>query len=209
MKYYQTLDTFIQESIQTIRTFINKAHDAVDIAQLMSYEANIRKEYYKNWTIILNNKCDFDKRVVHPPDNLVNALISFLNSLLYATTLSEVRKTGLCPYISYLHEPSSARNSLTFDLSEIFKPLMVDRLIFSLINKNMVRETDYDVSSHKIREEIVKLVLCEWDTRLNDTIYHRQLKRHISYRHLIKQEAYKLARHIEGNDAYMPFVLWW
>lgn len=82
----------------------------------------------------MNQEIDFKKRVMHPPDNMINSLISYVNSLIYAKILSEVYHTQLNPTISYLHEPGVRRYSLCLDVSEIFKPLIGDRLIFSFTN---------------------------------------------------------------------------
>ena len=78
----------------------------------MGIEGNIRKSYYSAWNIIVDQEINFDKRVIHPPDNMINSLISFVNSLIYSKVLSEIYKTQLNPTISYLHEPGVRRFSL-------------------------------------------------------------------------------------------------
>ena len=115
-----------------------KIPNAQEIDQLMGIEGNIRKKYYEAWSVIINQEIEFEKRVMHPPDNMINSLISFVNSLIYSKTLTEIYHTQLNPTISYLHEPGSRRYSLCLDLSEIFKPLIGDRLIFSLLNKKQI-----------------------------------------------------------------------
>ena len=94
---------------------------AVD--ELMGIEGNIRRYYYTAWNEIVNQEIQFEKRVMHPPDNMINSLISFVNSLIYSKTLSEIYHTQLNPTISYLHEPGARRDSLCLDLSEVFKSL--------------------------------------------------------------------------------------
>ena len=91
-------------------------------------------------SVIINQEIEFDKRVMHPPDNMINSLISFVNSLVYTRTLSEIYHTQLNPTISYLHEPGIRRYSLCLDISEVFKPLIGDRLIFSLLNRKQITE---------------------------------------------------------------------
>ena len=59
----------------------------------MGIEGNIRKVYYESWKIIIDQDIDFEKRVKRPPDNLVNTLISFMNTVIYTKTLSEIYKT--------------------------------------------------------------------------------------------------------------------
>jgi CRISPR-associated protein Cas1 len=117
-----------------------KIEDVTDIKMLKGIEGNIRKTYYDAWNEIVSAEINFDKRVKRPPDNMINTLISFLNSLMYTKVLSEIYQTQLNPTISYLHEPSEKRFSLALDVAEIFKPILVDRLIFSLLNKKMISE---------------------------------------------------------------------
>ena len=114
------------------------------IQELMGIEGNIRRHYYATWNVIIDQEIEFDKRVMHPPDNMINSLISFVNSLIYSKVLSEVYHTQLNPTISYLHEPGVRRFSLCLDVAEIFKPLIGDRLLFSLLNRNHNRKKFYE-----------------------------------------------------------------
>ena len=101
----------------------------------------MRERYYQAWRHILSDGWTFERRVRRPPDNEVNALISFGNSLLYTVCLGEIYRTQLTPTISYLHEPGARRFSLALDLSEIFKPLIVDRAIFRLLNTGQLKDS--------------------------------------------------------------------
>ena len=108
----------------------------------------------------MNQEINFNKRVMHPPDNMINSLISFVNSLIYAKTLSEVYHTQLNPTISYLHEPGARRFSLCLDISEIFKPLIGDRLIFSLLNKRQITEDSFtkELNFLHLKQDASKLI---------------------------------------------------
>lgn len=81
---------------------------------------------------------------MYPPDNMINTLISFVNTIIYSKVLTEIYHTQLNPTISYLHEPGSRRFSLCLDLAEIFKPLIGDRVIFSLLNRNQITERSFE-----------------------------------------------------------------
>lgn len=85
---------------------------ADSIAALMGSEGRMREAYYRAFGDILDLEMPSFKRVKRPPDNLINALISFGNSLLYAAVLSQIYRTPLNPTISYLHEPGTRRFSL-------------------------------------------------------------------------------------------------
>src|SRR5690606_30533649 len=131
--------------IVKFQPFKEKIEVAKDIQFLMLEEARMRQFYYKCFNKILKNKeFEFITRVKQPPDNYINTLISFGNSIYYTIVLSEIFKTQLDPTISYLHEPFERRYSLNLDISEVFKPIIVDRIIFSLINKKMIRPEHFD-----------------------------------------------------------------
>jgi len=181
------------------------------ITDAMNVEARIRSHYYTLMDEILPNGFKMEGRSRKPPENMVNALISFGNSLVYSTVLSEIYHTQLNPTISYLHEPFERRYSLALDLSEIFKPFLVDRLIFYLVNKRMLSEDDFeqDLNYCLLNEGGKKIFLKEYDERLKKTIKHRELNRKVSYRRLIRLEAYKLTKHLLGSKEYNPFVMWW
>ena len=153
----------------------------------------------------------FDKRTKRPPQNEINCLVSFLNSLLYTTILSELYKTQLHPAISYLHEPFERRFSLALDLAEMFKPLIVQRALLKLINKQEIKETHFrkDLKGCLLNEEGKKIVLKEFDDRLKLTIMHPELKRIVSHKRLIRLEAYKIIKHLVNDKTYNPFVIWW
>jgi len=184
--------------------------NALDIPTLMSIEGKIWDNYYKNFNILLKN-FEFEKRERRPPTNEINALISFGNSLLYSTTLSEIYNTYLNPSISFLHEPQERRYSLALDISEVFKPLLVERTIFKLVNKQMLTEKHFESELNGIylNDEGKRIYLKEYDERLNTTIEHPTLERKVSYRHLIRLECYKLVKHIIEDTEYKCFKMWW
>ncbi len=189
--------------------FPEKILDAGNINQLMSVEAHFRKKYYSVWQEITD--WEFKKRAYNPPNNPINALISFGNSLLYSQTIKEIYKTQLDNTISYLHQPSERRFSLSLDLSEIFKPLFVDRMIFRLINQGQIKESYFmkAMNGTYLNEKGRNIVLKEFEVLINKTIHHRELKRKVKYSNLIKFEAYKLVKHVIGEKEYVPLKSWW
>lgn len=211
VRYYNArgkdLKKYLNE-IETLRKYIFKTKS---IAELMGYEGNIRKCYYEAWNIIVNQQIDFDKRTKHPPDNMINTLISFVNTLVYTRTLGEIYKTQLNPTISYLHEPGVRRFSLCLDLSEIFKPLLADRLIFSLLNKNQITEKSFtqDLNFLHLDKKSSQLIVRQLDEKLKTTIQHKELDKSVSYQYLIRLEAYKLIKHLIGEKEYEGFKIWW
>ncbi|NUN08693.1 MAG: type I-B CRISPR-associated endonuclease Cas1 [Ignavibacteriaceae bacterium] len=211
LQYYDNRGRDMSPFIGRIGELISNIAYAEEIDELMGIEGNIRSLYYESWHLIFNDPVEFERREKHPPTNPVNALISFGNSLVYTSVLSEIYKTQLNPLISFLHEPGERRFSLSLDIAEIFKPLLADRVIFSLINKKMITEKDFDreLNYCYLTEAGRKTFLKEFDEKLKTTIQHRTLKKQVSYRHLIRLECYKLIKHILGDKEYQPFRIWW
>jgi CRISPR-associated protein Cas1 len=200
--------TGIHESITKLSAMIEAQ---TNVSELMGIEGKMRERYYEGWQSIIIGDWAFERRVRRPPDNEVNALISFGNSMLYTVCTSEIYRTQLTPTISYLHEPGARRFSLSLDVSELFKPLIVDRAIFRLLNTKQLNESHFDKSLDGcvLNDAGKRLYLSALEERLNTTIRHRRLGRHVSYRHLIRLECYKLIRHLSGIETYRAFRAWW
>lgn len=197
--------------ISEIEALRGSIHEASTTEELMGLEGNIRERYYRCWGEIVGQEFALEKRVKHPPDNAINALISFSNSLVYATVLSEIYHTHLNPTISFLHGPGERRYSLALDLAEIFKPILADKMIFKLLNTKQIQEKHFrkELNFCYLEEGGRKIVLQEYDERLKTTIKHRALGRNVSYRHLIRLEAYKLVNHLMAGEEYKAFRAWW
>ena len=210
-QYHNARDKDLSVFIEKTNELINKIDNTCDVNELMGIEGNIRSLYYTSWNLIINEEINFQKRQKHPPTNPINALISFGNSLVYTSVLSEIYKTQLNPLISFLHQPGERRFSLALDLAEIFKPLLADRIIFSVLNKKQIQEKHFtkELNYCHLNEEGRKIYLKEFDDKLKTTIKHRNLKKSVSYRHLIRLECYKLIKHILGEKEYQPFKIWW
>lgn len=194
-----------------IKETLSELNSTNKITEIMNIEGRIRLEYYSKFDEILPDDFKMEGRSRQPPKNMINSLISFGNSMMYSTVLTELYNTQLNPTISYLHEPSERRFSLSLDLSEIFKPIFVDRLIFYMVNKRMLSKKDFNedlnccLLNNKGRNKFIK----EYNKRLEKTIKHKKLKKNVSYQRLIRLEAYKLKKHILGIEKYDPFVSWW
>ena len=211
LRYYNSRDKDVAEYMKDIDSLRGKLGVVCSIEELMGIEGNIRKRYYAAWNTIVNQNINFDKRVMHPPDNMINSLISFVNSLVYTKILSEIYHTQLNPTISYLHEPGVRRYSLCLDLSEVFKPLIGDRLIFSLLNRRQITEDSFtdELNYLHLKKEASKLIVSEFENRLKQTIMHKELGKQVSYQYLMRLEAYKLIKHLLGEKDYEGFRIWW
>lgn len=211
LRYYNGRGKNVQSFMDTIEDLRKEIPKAKSIQELMGYEGNIRKTYYKAWPIIIDREIEFEKRVKNPPDNMINTMISFVNTLIYTKVLSELYQTQLNPTISYLHEPGDRRFSLSLDIAEIFKPILADRLIFSLLNRNQITEKSFTKGLNYLHftKEASKTVVAELDAKMQTTIKHKDLDKTVSYQHLMRLECYKLVKHLLGEKEYEPFKIWW
>ena len=212
LMYYSRRGYELDAILKNIRDAAALVPDQQDIPTLMALEGNARQTYYGAWDTILDNKVfTFGGRSKRPPQNRLNALISFGNSLMYVTCLSEIYRTHLDGRIGFLHTTNYRRYSLNLDVAEIFKPIIVDRVIFTLINKNMLGEKDFSREGGGVflKEKGRQTFLKTYDTRLKDTLKIARLKRHVSYRRLIRMECYKLEKHLIGDETYTPYVARW
>ena len=211
MRYYATRGIELNDETEIVQAELLRLDSVKDIPQLMGCEGRARAAYYKGFGKILRDRFEFAKRVKRPPDNMVNAMISFTNGLVYSACLSQLYRSQLDPTISFLHEPGVRRFSLALDVAEIFKPLLADRLIFKLLNNRMLSERDFaqDLNFCYLKESGRKIILKEWEARLQTTIEHRRLKRKVSYERLIRLECYKLVKHLTNDEPYQGFKAWW
>lgn len=203
----------VGELIEEILEFKKQVSKAKDIPTLMGIEGKVRLAYYQGLNAMIKNKdFYFEKREKRPPRDPINALVSFGNSMMYTAVLSEIYKTQLNPAISFLHEPGSRRFSLALDLAEIFKPLITDNLIFSLVNKRSIQKKHFEFIEDEIcllNETGRKIFIQEFENRMSTTIKHRKLNRQTSYRFLIRLECYKLIKHLIGDEDYRALKAWW
>ncbi len=207
--YYRRQGLPVEAPLAAIEQAMAELEACREVSALMGLEGRARDAYYGAFPIILDLE-EF-RRSRRPPENPINALISFGNGLLYAAVLSELYHTPLHPDVSFLHEPSAGRFSLALDLAEIFKPLVVDRMIFTLMNRNMLGEEDFaeEVGFCYLEAGGRRKVVAEFEERMRETVQHPRLKRPVSYRTMIRLEAYKLVRHLLEMEPYAPLKAWW
>ncbi len=210
LNYYNRRGKNLQVIIDSIKALADKLPLAKAVDEIMGIEGNIRQLYYSAFDIIL---ADFkmNGRSKQPPLNEVNALISFGNMMCYTETLRAVHQTQLNPTISYLHTPGERRYSLCLDISEIFKPIIVDRVIFKMLNKHALSEKDFDYKLNRclLKDKGKRTFVKALEERYTETFKHRSLGRNVSYRHLIKLECYKLLKDILDIEEYKPFKMYW
>lgn len=212
LRYYANRGKEVQNRLEAISNLMDRVEDSWNVDELMAIEGNIRDHYYQSFNVIIDKaEFKFQGRNRRPPQDRINALISYGNTLAYITVLSEIYKTHLDPRIGYLHTTNFRRFTLNLDVAEIFKPILVDRVIFTILARNMLRGTHFESKANGIlmNEKGRKIFVEEWENKLRTTIKHRQLGREVSYRRLIRMDLYKLEKHLMGEQPFEPFVSRW
>lgn len=212
LKYYEGRGRDLEEKIAAIEGLLPLVGEAADTAALMAIEGNIRDHYYRAFDNIIGiPEFTFEVRTRRPPQNYLNTLISFGNSLMYTACLSEIYHTHLDPRIGFLHTTNFRRFTLNLDVAEIFKPVIVDRVIFTLLGRRMIDPGYFEKQTGGLllKDNARRTFIEQLEEKFQTTIKYRDIGRPVSYRRLIRLELYKLEKHLLGEKEYEPFVATW
>ncbi|WEH37216.1 type I-B CRISPR-associated endonuclease Cas1b [Streptomyces sp. AM 4-1-1] len=181
-------------------------------AQLMGAEGTFRRSAWEVMDTKLPDWLQLAGRSRRPPKNVGNAFISYVNGITYARVLTAVRLTPLHSGIAFLHGTMERqRHSLVLDLSEMFKPLMAERLLLRMSRRNQLKEHHFDRDTNQamLSDAGRKLVVQTVRDEFAVTVAHRSLNRNVAYDELLYLEALALTRHCLEGTTYKPFRIWW
>jgi len=188
--------------------YIDSLDGATSINEVMAAEGAFKKSYYQAWNAIIKNQKSFKftVRSKRPPTDKINSMISYINTRIYNIVLSEIYKTELDPRIGFLHEPNYRSLSLHLDIAEIFKPVLGDNLIFTMLNKNEITAKDFKTDSGRIRfdNDAIKKIELKVIQKMTEqiTIGNQQL----TWRQVIRREVNQLKKTIVEWVEYKPFI---
>lgn len=182
--------------------------------QLRGYEGEAASIYFGVFDeLILQQKKDFsfDGRNKRPPLDNVNAMLSFVYTLLTNTITSALESVGLDPCVGYLHTERPGRASLSLDLIEELRAIMADRFVVSLINKKIVNGKNFTKKENGavlMDDDLRKRLLTEWQNRKKDVITHPYLGEKVEWGMVPYTQAMLLARYLRGDLDSYPVFLW-
>jgi CRISPR-associated protein Cas1 len=195
----------LKESMQAVQ-------ECKSINELMGFEGSAAKLYFSVFDQLILHQKDsfrFNERSRRPPLDNLNALLSFLYTLLTSEVASALETVGLDPYVGFLHQDRPGRPSLALDLMEELRPVFGDRLALSLINRNQISGKGFiqkESGGILMDEETKKQVLLAWQERKQEMITHPFLKEKMMFGLIPYIQALLLARYLRGDlDAYPPF----
>ena len=198
---------FLKESLMRIQNAESKE-------QLRGYEGEAASIYFGVFDeLILQQKRDFvfRGRNKRPPLDNVNALLSFVYTLLTNNITSALESVGLDPYAGYLHTLRPGRASLSLDMIEELRPILADRFVLTLINKKIVTGKNFSVKENGavlMDDELRKKVLTEWQNKKKEIITHPYLKEKVEWGMVPYIQAMLLARYLRGDLDGYPVFLW-
>ena len=203
----KTASAFMKNSLEQIQNSESKE-------QLRGYEGEAASIYFGVFDqLILQQKKDFSfhGRNKRPPVDKVNALLSFVYTLLTNNITSALESVGLDPYVGYLHTDRPGRVSLSLDLIEELRAVLADRFVLTLINKKIVSGKNFSTKENGavlMDEELRKRVLIEWQTKKKEVITHPYLKEKVEWGMVPYVQAMLLARYLRGDLDGYPVFLW-
>lgn len=187
--------------------------ECTDAERLLGLEGECASRYFDVFDqLILQNKQDFffQERSRRPPLDRMNALLSFLYTLLAHDCASALEAVGLDPYVGFLHRDKPGRASLSLDLMEELRSILADRFSLTLVNNRLIHSGDFEEQENGavlLNENGRKAVLAAWQDRKRETISHPFLEEKITWGLVPYVQALLLARHLRGDlDAYPPFL---
>ncbi len=210
LKYYKKKGFDLNNYIFDIDKIISQC-TSKNIDILLLLEAKARKIYYKCFDVILEKESyHFIQRTKNPPQNEINALLSYGYSLLYANYLSVIDRSRLYSQVSFIHSLTKCSESLQFDLADIMKPVLVDRLVLSLCRHKLIKDEYFDYNQDRcyLNKEGVKFFIEKYENYLLKTI--KINNKYYSYRNIISREVHLLSNYIaEESPIYKPYTMKW
>lgn len=207
-------DSRLQRALEDLTRIVQRVFDCPDdLEALRGLEGQAANVYFSAFNGLIRNPepaFRFNTRTRRPPRDPVNALLSFLYTLLRHDVQSALETVGLDPYVGFLHTDRPGRPSLALDLMEELRPYLADRLALTLINRKQVTPKDF-ISSETggvvLTDEARKTVLGAWQARKREAIEHPFLDEKIEIGLIPYAQALLLARYVRGDlDGYPPFV---
>lgn len=213
-QYSERLDTNHLKSISnTLTAYSKQCMSATNMAHLRGIEGVAQSEYFSVFDdMILNQKeaFQFTTRSRRPPLDRVNALLSFMYSVLANDVASALESVGLDAYAGVMHVDRPGRISFALDLLEELRSPLVDRFVLSLINRKVINDKDFSEESNGavlMYDEARRTVIAKWQERKKETLVHPFLEEKIPWGLVPFVQALLYARFLRGDlDAYPPFM---
>ena len=202
----------IKKAVERLKAAERNVKTTGSLNVLRGHEGDGTAAYFSVFDSLLKPaEFSFPKRVRRPPTDPVNALLSFGYTLLMNDLLTAVNIVGLDPYIGYLHAEKYGRPSLALDLMEEFRPLIVDAMVFTCLNKRILTESSFqhtEANTYRLTDEGRRSFLTQYETRRKTEFTHPLLNQKISYFQAFEEQTRLLAKTLLGErDTYQALLM--
>ncbi len=198
------------ENLKGLEQTVRKVQDTDVLRGYEGEAANIYFGVFDELILQQKNKFQFHGRNRRPPMDPVNAMLSFVYTLLMNMTISALESVGLDPYVGFMHGDRPGRASLALDMMEELRPVLADRFVFTMINKKMITDKDFRKDENgaiMIKNEARRNLLTKWQNKKQETIIHPFLNEKVEWGIVPFVQAQLLSRYLRGDlDEYPPFL---
>lgn len=200
--------TDVERGARGIAEMIQSAQRAKEAEELRGYEGSAGARYWAGFRALLKVDLGFTKREYHPSPDPVNALLSYVYTLLQKDVMAAVQLVGLDPYLGFFHVIEYGRPSLALDLMEEFRPLVCDPLVLNLLNLQILQRSDFRRTGDAARpvmmtEAAVKRVIEKYEERVNATTSYSYLPPKAfdtTWRRVFELQTRQMARVVKGEE---------
>lgn len=203
----------VNDAVEKMQVQLEAVRNCQAKDELRGYEGKAASDYFSVLDeLILQQKKDFkfQGRSRRPPLDEVNAMLSFIYTLLSNMYISALESVGLDPCIGYMHAERPGRASLALDLMEELRPVLADRFVLSLINKRIITAKSFNKKENGavlLNDTGRKIILSEWQKRKKEVIMHPYLQEKVEWGIVPYVQSMLLARYLRGDlDGYPPFL---
>lgn len=202
----------LEKAVKNLESHLQEIKNETDIDKIRGYEGYASRCYFNVFNELITAQKEtfvFAGRTRRPPQDSVNALLSFLYTLVLHDVTSALETIGLDPQVGFFHRLRPGRPSLALDLMEEFRPVLADRIVLSLINLRQVEGGGFSRTESggvRMNDGTRKTVLIAYQKRKQDEITHPFLEEKIPIGMVYFAQALLMARFLRGDlDGYPPF----
>ena len=213
-RYAKSRDLDLSGLIVSMKSDIKHIDNVKNIPELMGYEGNSAKTYFKGLSQCVDDEFEFEGRSKRPPKDPFNSLISLGYSILMNNIYEVVEEKGLNPYFGFMHRDGENHPTLVSDLMEEWRAVLIDSTAMSLINgKEILRlnfYTDYENPGVFIDKDGLNIFISKLEMKLKTSVkYLKYVDYAVSFRRAIALQVMSLVKAIESQnpDEYEPIVI--
>ena len=204
----------IESAIQVLNRNLDKIEHETDLDKLRGIEGDSAEAYFSVFAELIISQKDgfrFEGRNRRPPLDNVNAMLSYVYTLLYHDMISALEVVGLDPAVGFMHRDRPGRLSLALDLMEEFRAFFADRLVLSLINLKEVAPEHFEKSASGaviMNEAARKTVIAAYQKKKEVVVNHPYVEKRMHLAILFHTQARLLARFLRGDIDGYPVYIW-